>query len=113
MQALGEVSDPVDMAGLDERRAPRCHLGLVDPVIIEGHSDNIPPSGAGRYKTNKALSQARAANVRDVLSPYLSNPARISAIGVGSNKPLDNANTPAARSKNRRVDILLRKQQLL
>lgn len=82
-------------------------------IIIEGHSDNIPPSGAGRYKTNKALSQARAANVRDVLSPYLSNPARISAIGVGSNKPLDNANTPAARSKNRRVDILLRKQQLL
>ena len=82
-------------------------------IIIEGHSDNTPPSGVGRYKTNKALSQARAATVRDILSPYLSNPTRISAVGVGSTKPLDNADTPDARSKNRRVDILLRKEQRL
>lgn len=82
-------------------------------IIIEGHSDNIPLSGRGRYKTNEALSEARAAAVRDVLAPYLSDPARISVVGVGPAKPLDTANTPQARAKNRRVDILLRKEQQL
>lgn len=82
-------------------------------IIIEGHSDNIPLSGAGRYKTNEDLSKARAATVRDVLAPYLLAPTRLSVIGAGSTKPLDTANTPAARSKNRRVDILLLKEQRL
>ena len=82
-------------------------------IIIEGHSDNIPLSGRGRYKTNEELSEARAGAVRDVLAPYLSDPARISVVGVGPSKPLDAANTPEARAKNRRVDILLRKEQQL
>lgn len=82
-------------------------------IIIEGHSDNIPLSGRGRYKTNEALSEARAATVRDVLAPLLSDPSRMSVVGVGPSKPLDAANTPEARAKNRRVDILLRKEQHL
>ncbi|MEP1585260.1 MAG: type IVB secretion system protein IcmH/DotU [Tateyamaria sp.] len=82
-------------------------------IIIEGHSDNIPLSGRGRYKTNEALSEARAETVLEVIAPLLSDPSRLSAIGVGPSKPLDTANTPAARAKNRRVDILLRKEQQL
>jgi len=82
-------------------------------IIIEGHSDNIPLSGRGRYKTNEALSEARAAAVRDVLAPYLSDPGRMSVVGVGPSKPLDPANTPEARAKNRRVDILLRREEQL
>ena len=82
-------------------------------IIIEGHSDNIPLSGRGRYKTNEALSEARATAVRDVLAPYLSDPSRMTVVGVGPSKPLDPANTPEARAKNRRVDILLRKEQQL
>ncbi len=82
-------------------------------IIIEGHSDNIPLSGRGRYKTNEALSEARAAAVRDVLAPLMSDPVRLSVVGVGPSKPLDPANTPEARAKNRRVDILLRKEQQL
>jgi len=82
-------------------------------IIIEGHSDNIPLSGRGRYKTNEALSEARAATVRDVLAPLLSDPSRMSVVGVGPSKPLDTADTPQARAKNRRVDILLRKEQQL
>ncbi|MFL4472335.1 type IVB secretion system protein IcmH/DotU [Tateyamaria armeniaca] len=82
-------------------------------IIIEGHSDNIPLSGRGQYKTNEALSEARAAAVRDVLAPYLSDPSRLSVVGVGPSKPLDPANTPEARAKNRRVDILLRREEQL
>ncbi len=82
-------------------------------IIVEGHSDNIPLTGRGRYKTNEALSEARAEAVVAVLTPFLSDPSRLSAIGVGPSKPLDTANTEAARAKNRRVDILLRKEQQL
>lgn len=82
-------------------------------IIIEGHSDNIPLNGRGQYKTNEALSEARAAAVAAVLAPYLSDPNRLSVVGVGPSKPLDPANTAEARAKNRRVDILLRKEQQL
>lgn len=82
-------------------------------IVVEGHSDNIPLSGTGRFKTNEDLSAARAAAVRDLLARYLSDPSRLSVLGVGSAKPLDRANTPEARSRNRRVDILLRKEERL
>ncbi|WP_299154042.1 type IVB secretion system protein IcmH/DotU [uncultured Tateyamaria sp.] len=82
-------------------------------IIVEGHSDNIPLSGRGRYKTNEELSEARAATVRDVLARYLSDPERLSVVGAGAAKPLDRTNTPAARARNRRVDILLLKEQRL
>ena len=82
-------------------------------IIVEGHSDNIPLNGRGQFKTNEALSEARAAAVADVLAPYLTEPTRLSVIGGGPSKPLDTANTPEARAKNRRVDILLRKEQQL
>ncbi len=82
-------------------------------IIVEGHSDNIPLSGRGRYKTNEDLSAARAAAVRDVLAQYMSDPGRMTVAGAGAAKPLVRADTPEARSQNRRVDILLRKEQRL
>ena len=83
------------------------------PVVIEGHSDNIPLSGRGKFKTNEALSEARAETVRALLTPHLSDPARMTVEGVGPAKPLDTANTKEARAKNRRVEILLQKEQRL
>ena len=82
-------------------------------IIIEGHSDNIPLSGRGRYKTNEALSEARAETVRALLEPHLTNPGRMSVEGVGPAKPLNTANTREARAENRRVEILLQKEQRL
>ncbi|MEM6594845.1 MAG: type IVB secretion system protein IcmH/DotU [Pseudomonadota bacterium] len=82
-------------------------------VLIEGHSDNIPMSGSGRYKTNEALSEARAQTVSDLLATKIEDPGRLGVIGVGPAQPLDTANTPEARAKNRRVEILLRKENRL
>ena len=82
-------------------------------IIVEGHSDNIPLSGRGRYKTNEELSAARAAAVSDVLAQYMSDPDRMTVEGAGASKPLIRADTPEARSRNRRVDILLLKEQRL
>ena len=80
-------------------------------IVVEGHSDNIPLRGTGRYKTNEALSEARAGTVRDLLVQTLSDPSRATIVGVGPNQPLDTDNTPEARAKNRRVEILLRQEQ--
>ncbi len=76
-------------------------------IVIEGHSDNIPLSGFGLYKTNEALSEARAQVVADALAPLLSDPSRVTVIGVGPARPLSRENTPEARDLNRRVEILL------
>lgn len=101
-----------DITGLGQRIAEVLEQEPGD-ILVEGHSDNIPLRGTGRYKTNEALSEARAGTVRDLLAPHLSAPARMSVVGVGPAKPLDAANTAEARAKNRRVEILLRKEQQL
>lgn len=106
-------------ADLQSEFAPlaRQIAGALNPekgqIVIEGHSDNIPLSGTGRYKSNEQLSEARAASVRDVLVPYLADASRVSVKGVGPNDPLDPANTAAARARNRRVDILITQEQKL
>ncbi|MQQ10640.1 OmpA family protein [Epibacterium sp. SM1979] len=80
-------------------------------IVVEGHSDNIPLSGRGRYRTNEELSQARAETVLGILAGTLSDPNRLSALGVGPNDPLDTANTPEARARNRRVEILIEREE--
>ena len=80
-------------------------------IEITGHSDNIPIKSArlkSRYPGgNIELSQARADNVGLVLKDLLDDPSRIRTRGVGSEFPIDTANTKAARKKNRRVDIVV------
>lgn len=108
----GSADLTTDLTDLGKRIADVLEAEPGD-IVIEGHSDNIGLRGTGRYKTNEALSEARAGAVRDLLEPHLSDPTRITVVGVGPAKPLDTANTKAARAKNRRVEILLRKEQRL
>lgn len=107
--AAGPASELDDLA----RRVAAALDAEPGAITIEGHSDNIPLRGTGRYKTNEELSAARAAAVRDLLLPYLSDPTRISIVGVGPSKPLDPTDNEEARARNRRVEILLAKEQQL
>ena len=108
----GSAELTTDVSGLG-RRIAEVLESEPGEIIVEGHSDNIPPSGRGRYKTNEALSEARAETVRALLEPHLSDPARMTVEGVGPAKPLNTANTREARAENRRVEILLQKEQRL
>ena len=108
----GSAELTTDVSGLGRRLVEVLESEPGD-IIIEGHSDNIPLSGRGRYKTNEALSEARAETVRALLEPHLTNPGRMSVEGVGPAKPLNTANTREARAENRRVEILLQKEQRL
>lgn len=77
-------------------------------VLIEGHTDNVPYRGSGQIKDNWDLSVMRATSVvKALLQNGNISPVRLSASGRSEYLPLDEANTPEARAKNRRTEIIL------
>ena len=75
---------------------------------VEGHTDNLPIGPGGAFADNWALSQARALSVVRYLTEERGFPAhRLSAAGFGEYRPVDPANTPEARSRNRRIELKL------
>lgn len=77
-------------------------------VLIEGHTDNVPYKGSAQVKDNWDLSVMRAtAVVKVLLTGSTIDPLRISAAGRGEFFPIDTADTPEARAKNRRTEIIL------
>jgi len=78
-------------------------------ITIEGHTDNVPynPSG-GQLKDNWDLSVKRATTVvRVLLDGSGIDPKRLTAAGRSQYLPIDDGNTPDARQKNRRTEIVL------
>ena len=77
-------------------------------VLIEGHTDNVPYRGSGQITDNWDLSVMRAtAVVKALLENGDIAPVRLSASGRSEYLPLDENNTPEARAKNRRTEIIL------
>lgn len=78
----------------------------VGTVEIEGHTDNVPISGGGKYASNDELSSARALSVFNYLIDTTSlNPASIKHAGRGEYVPIADNSTPEGRAKNRRVEV--------
>ncbi len=77
-------------------------------VLIEGHTDNVPFRGNGQVKDNWDLSVMRATSVvKALLQNGNIEPVRLSASGRSEYLPIDSNNTPEARAKNRRTEIIL------
>jgi len=77
-------------------------------VLVEGHTDNVPMRGTGMVKDNWDLSVMRATAVtRILLKNKAVEPKRITSAGRGEFFPIDESNTPDARQKNRRTEIIL------
>lgn len=75
-------------------------------IKIEGHTDNVPISGNGKYESNMWLSTARATRVFEYLVEEKGlNPKTLEASGRGEYEPLADNSTPEGRAKNRRVEI--------
>jgi OmpA-OmpF porin, OOP family len=71
-------------------------------LTIEGHTDNV-----GAAATNQALSEKRAAAVRQALvDAYQVDGARLEAKGLGQSKPAASNDTPEGRQGNRRVELV-------
>lgn len=73
---------------------------------IEGHTDNTPIH-SDIFFSNWELSALRASSVVRMLSTMNIKENRLSATGFGSTQPISENETPAGRSKNRRVAILI------
>ena len=79
----------------------------IDWVIrVDGHTDNVPLSGAGAFADNWELSQARALSVVRYMVNFLGiPPERLSANGFGQYQPIASGNSPEARAQNRRIEL--------
>ncbi|MBP0617641.1 type VI secretion system protein TssL, long form [Jiella mangrovi] len=82
-------------------------------IFVTGHTDNVRLSGLGRFKSNQDLSLARAQSVEAVLAENLGNPARIVVEGRGADQPIAGNKTSEGRSRNRRVEIAIPREETL
>lgn len=80
-------------------------------IRVEGHTDSLPISG-GKYPSNWELSSARASSiVRYLIDRFHILPDLMSAVGYADTRPVDTAKTPEALAKNRRVEIVVQRNQ--
>lgn len=77
-------------------------------IMIEGHTDDVPFRKGSSIKDNWDLSVLRATSiVRILLDAKSIDPKRITVAGRGEYLPVDPADTPEARARNRRTEIIL------
>ncbi len=81
----------------------------IDWVIrVDGHTDDVPISNTSRFADNWELSQARALSVVRFMADDLGFPEdRLAPTGFGEFRPVDPADTPEARARNRRIELKL------
>jgi chemotaxis protein MotB len=86
------------------------------PVLVVGHTDNVPfrPGARGLYGSNWELSAARAtAAVRFLSEQAGVDPRRLGAVGYGEFRPLADNATPEGRAKNRRITLIVLSEDLI
>lgn len=84
----------------------RANHNAVAATRIDGHTDKRPIHTA-QFPSNWELSSARALAIVKFLVVQGIPAHRLSANGFGQFQPLDNADTPEAYAKNRRIEIQL------
>lgn len=75
-------------------------------MTVAGYTDST-----GSEELNQKLSEKRAESVKNALVGEGVNPARITTVGYGENKPVADNNTEAGRQLNRRVTIFITPNQ--
>jgi chemotaxis protein MotB len=101
----GEIAN---IAGILRGIADDIPTGIDWVIRVDGHTDDVPLSGAGQYANNWELSQARALSVVLYMVDFLDIPPnRVAANGFGQFQPLNSADTPEARAQNRRIELKL------
>lgn len=83
------------------------------PIRIVGHTDNVKPRRSSPFKSNFDLSVARAKAVETMMAPKFSDPSRLTVDGKGEDEPIADNATPEGRAKNRRVDVMIAKEETL
>jgi outer membrane protein OmpA-like peptidoglycan-associated protein len=90
MLKLNEVADALTKSNPDSK------------IVVEGHTDS-----QGKAQFNQELSLKRAQSVRDYLVSRGIASDRITAQGMGSQRPIAPNNNAEGRANNRRVEIVV------
>ena len=79
-------------------------------IVVNGYTDTLPLEGElrAKYTNNLGLSSARADNVATYLTSKGVSSATISAQGFGEQQPVASNDDTDGRSKNRRVEIIIK-----
>ncbi len=106
---------PSGSATLDARGYPLlgeiAHLLNIDtthPIDVEGNTDDVPIQSA-QFPSNWELSTARASTVLRFLTANGVGASRLTAVGYADQRPLASNATAAGRTRNRRVEIVMRR----
>ena len=105
----GQGRDEIaNIAGILSEIADDIPEGIDWVIRVDGHTDNLPLGGNGRYRDNWELSQGRALSVVRFMSESLGIPPnRLAANGFGEYQPINRADTAEARAQNRRIELKL------
>jgi len=76
-------------------------------ILIEGHTDST-----GTKEHNQKLSEERAKAVMGYLVEQGVTAERLTAVGLGPDKPIADNKTKDGRAKNRRVDLVIEEKVL-
>lgn len=80
--------------------------GFPNPLMVEGHTDDLPLDRGGY--TNWNLSTDRAVAVlQRMIEEHGLPPERVGAVGYGEYHPLASNDTAEGRARNRRVDVVV------
>ena len=79
------------------------------PVTVNGYTDNQPIRTV-QFPSNFQLSSARAEAAKAIIVRALGDPARVTAEGHADADPLASNATPEGRDQNRRIEVVLRRQ---
>jgi OOP family OmpA-OmpF porin len=91
---------PASMGVINEiAKMMRAHADL--KLSVEGHTDSD-----GEKAFNQALSEKRAAAVKDALVEAGIAPSRLKTKGFGESKPVADNTTPEGKANNRRVEFV-------
>ena len=80
--------------------------GIVNPVRVEGNTDDVPIR-SGQFRSNWQLSAERADAVLEYLLGHGVAPRRLSLAGYADQKPVATNSTAAGRGLNRRVNLVV------
>ena len=83
------------------------------PITIIGHTDNVKPRKSSAFKSNYDLSVARAKAVEAVVAPKIADPSRLAVDGKGEDEPIADNSTAEGRTRNRRVDLMIPREETL
>ncbi|MGA0084058.1 MAG: OmpA family protein [Steroidobacteraceae bacterium] len=103
--ASGSASLPPAAQEIIRRLASQL-VDVSNPILIEGHTDNLPIKTAS-YPSNWELSASRAASVARLMATVGIPETRLTVIGFGEHRPVETNENVEGRAANRRVILAI------